>query len=59
MNALYGVYSLHISHSKIKPLLKICKGLASNSHFVAVLILQLNLKALQKCFVFGQCSNYS
>ena len=57
MNALYGVYSLHISHSKIKPLLKICKGLASSD--LAVLILQLNLKALQKCFVFGQCSNYS
>ena len=29
MNALYGVYSLHISSSKIKLLLKICKGLTN------------------------------
>ena len=30
MNALYSVYSLHISSSKIKPLLKICKVLTDS-----------------------------
>ena len=33
MNALYSVYSLHISSFKIKLLLRICKGL-TNSDFL-------------------------
>ena len=33
MNALYGVYSLHISSSKIKLLLRICKGLTNSDLF--------------------------
>ena len=46
MNTLYGVYSLHISSSKIKLLLKNCKGLTNKSYFVAIVMLTVNLKAL-------------
>ena len=55
MNALYGVYSLHISSSKIKLLLKICKGLSNSdlqhrNSSLSYFMLQANLKALQKMF---------
>lgn len=54
MNALYSVYSLHISSSKIKLLLRICKGL-TNSDFVVIftlVVLQVNLKALKMLKLF-------
>lgn len=38
MNALYGVYSLHISSSKIKLLLKICKGFTNSNLITTILI---------------------
>lgn len=44
MNALYSVYSLHISSSKIKLLLKICKGFTNSD--LANFMLLVNLKAL-------------
>ena len=46
MNALYSVYSLHISSSKIKLLLRICKGLTYSD------LLQVNLKALKMLKLF-------
>ena len=55
MNALYSVYSLHISSSKIKLLLRICKGL-TNSDFLLCsyfyVVLQVNLKALKMLKLF-------
>ena len=54
MNALYSVYSLHISSCKIKLLLRICKGLTNSdllcSYFYVVL--QVNLKALKMLKLF-------
>ena len=52
MNALYTIYSLHISSSKIELLLRICKGLTNSDYFVAISILQVNLKALKMLKLF-------
>ena len=53
MNALYSVYSLHISSSKIKLLLRICKGLTNSDLVIFTLVvLQVNLKALKMLKLF-------